>query len=283
MLSLKCLGNFADQIIFCSFGNFVNRALKFVSSQYSGTIPDGGDASGPISPNDIEDAEFISDINNLIKDYIDAMDSVRIRLGIHTVMLISNRGNLYLQSSGLGKALMTENPARCARVISRAINLIYVLSALVYPFMPATSESMLIQLNAPARVVPPVLSTDILAGHQIGTPEHLFKKIEESMADVWRAKFGGIEGNDTTAAAEPVSKRKADAARKAAAKAELATKDMGPKSPEALALEAKISEQGLAVRALKGQTPRTPEVEELIAAAVEELKRLKNELASLEK
>lgn len=273
--------------MFCSFGNFVNRALKFVSSQYSSIIPDGGDAPGPLSPNDTEDAEFISDINTLIKDYIDAMEAVKIRLGIQTVMLISNRGNLYLQSSGLGKALMTENPGRCARVISRAINLIYVLSALVYPFMPATSESMLVQLNAPARVVPATLSTDILAGHQIGTPEHLFKKIEESMADTWRAKFGGIEGNDaaTAAAAEPVpvvSKRKADAARKAAAKAE-AAKDTGPKSPEALALEAKISEQGVVVRSLKGQTPKTPEVEEQITAAVEELKRLKNELASLPK
>ena len=177
---------------------------------------------------------------------------------------------------------MAGNPTRCARVVSRAINLIYVLSALVYPFMPATSESMLVQLNAPARVVPSVLSTDILAGHQIGTPEHLFKRIEESKADVWRAKFGGIEGYDTTAAAEPVSQRKADAAKKAAAKAE-GTKDIGPKSPEALALEAKISEQGLAVRSLKSQIPKTPEVEELIATAVEELKRLKNELALLAK
>ena len=72
----------------------------------------------------------------LIKDYINMMD-VRIHLGIHTVMLILNQRNLYLQSSGLGKALMTENPTWCARVI--LINCIYMLSALIYPIMPATS------------------------------------------------------------------------------------------------------------------------------------------------
>jgi hypothetical protein len=52
-------------------------------------------------------------------------------------------------------------------------------SSLIYPFMPATSDSILTQLNAPARVVPDVLSTDILAGHHIGKPEHLFKKHHE--------------------------------------------------------------------------------------------------------
>jgi methionyl-tRNA synthetase len=178
---------------------------------------------------------------------------------------------------------MAENPARCAQVVSRAVNLIYVLSSLIYPFMPATSDSILIQLNAPARVVPDVLSTDILPGHHIGRPEHLFKKIEEKMAEVWRAKFEGIDGNaqaDGPKTTEPtMSKRKAAAAKKAAAKPET-TKASGPKSPEVLALEAKVNEQGLLVRSLKGQTPKTPDVEDQIGKAVEELKRLKGELAA---
>lgn len=260
--------------------------LKFVASQFDGVIPDGGDTAGPISPNDKTDSDFVTDINTLIKDYTDAMEVVKLRLGLQIIMLISNRGNLYLQSSGLNKALMTENPTRCAQVVSRAVNLIYVLSALIYPFMPATSDSILAQLNAPARVVPNVLSTDILPGHHIGKPEHLFKKIEENMADTWREKFGGIEGNsaDTPKAPAPsaTSKRKADAAKKAATKAS-AAKDTGPKSPEILSLEAKITEQGSLVRSLKGQTPKTQEVDAQITSAVEELKRLKEELASFQK
>jgi methionyl-tRNA synthetase len=276
-----------NNVLLNNFGNFVNRALKFVSSQYNSVIPDGGDAPGPLSPNDEADSEFISEINALIKDYTNAMEAVKLRLGLQTIMLISNRGNLYLQSSGLNKALMAENPTRCAQVVSRAINLIYVLSSLIYPFMPATSDSILSQLNAPPRVVPDVLSTDILAGHHIGKPEHLFKKIEETMADLWRDKFEGIESNpDTTAdaskgAAPVTSKRKAAAAKKAAAKVETAN-TAGPKSPEVLALEAKVAEQGSLVRSLKALIPRTQEVGDQIAGALVELKKLKDELAVLQ-
>ena len=113
------------------------------------------------------------------------MDAVKLRSGLQVVMHIFARGNLYLQSSGLNKALKAENPKRCAQVVVRAINLIYVLSALIYPFMPSTSESVLTQLNAPARAVPEVFSIDILPGHQIGVPEHLFKRIDEKMVDIY--------------------------------------------------------------------------------------------------
>ena len=132
-----------------SFGNFVNRILKFASSQYDGIVPDSKDAPGPYSPNDPLDGEFFSTVNGLLKDFIDAMDVVKIRLGLQIVMLISSQGNNYLQSAGLNKALMTSNPTRCTQVISRAINLIYALSALISPFMPSTSDAILSQLNAP--------------------------------------------------------------------------------------------------------------------------------------
>lgn len=259
-----------------SFGNFVNRALKFVSSQYDSTIPDSGDQPGPYSPNDDADAEFITAVNGLLKDYIDAMDAVKIRLGLHTAMLISAQGNNYLQSSGLNKALMTENPKRCAQVVSRALNLIYVLSAVIHPFMPATGAAIEKQLNAPARAVPDVFSNDVLAGHTIGTPEHLFKKIEEKMIDEWRAKFGGNESQQPETSNDPL--KKAPGAKKNAKKAPSAPAYTGPKSDEALALEAKITDQGNVVRALKSQTPKTPELDQQIKEAVDLLKKLKTDL-----
>lgn len=213
------------------------------------------------------------------------MEAVKLRLGLHTVMLISAQGNNYLQQSGLNKALMAENPKRCAQVVSRAINLIYVLTALISPFMPATAESILRQLNAPERIVPEVFSSDILAGHTIGKPEHLFKKIDETMVDVWRSKFGGNESSaaaETPAAGTPdplkaapgQSKKKAAAAAKKAAAAPTYT---GPKSEEALALEAKVTEQGNLVRTLKGE-PKSPETDAKIKEAVDTLKSLKTDL-----
>ncbi|KAJ7931585.1 tRNA synthetases class I (M)-domain-containing protein [Mycena leptocephala] len=181
-----------NNILLNNFGNFVNRTLKFVASQYDSVLPDSGDAPGPVSTDDPADRKFVQEVNELLKVYIDAMEAVKLRLGLQTVMLISGLGNTYLQASGLNKALMTENPARCAQVLSRAVNLIYVLSTLIYPFMPATSDAILAQLNAPARAVPDVLAIDILAGHTIGTPAHLFKKIEENMAETFRLTHSAV-------------------------------------------------------------------------------------------
>lgn len=275
-----------NNVLLNNFGNFVNRALKFVASQYDSVIPDSPDAPGPLSAEGDVDAEFITDVNNLLKEYVDAMEAVKLRLGLQTVMLLSSRGNLYLQASGLGKALKEENPARCAQVVGRAINLIYVLSVLVHPFLPETSTAILEQLNAPARVVPEALAIDILPGHHIGVPAHLFKRIDEKMADTWRAKFGGAkpEGEpdaDATHVAPGMSKRKAVAAKKAAAKETAAAKDDKPKSAEVLAWEQKIAEQGNIVRELKARSPKTKELEEEIGKAVDELKKLKIELTKL--
>lgn len=263
----------------------MNRTLKFVSAVFNGVIPDSEDAPGPYSTDDETDAEFFKDVNNLLKEYVDAMEYAKLRLGLQIVMAVSARGNAYLQSSGLNKALLESNPKRCAQVVSRAVNLIYVLSVLAHPFMPETSDAILAQLNAPARAVPAALGNDILAGHAIGRPEHLFKRIDEKMADVWRAKFGGNEGAaepnaDATHVAPGMSKRKAAAAKKAADKA--APDSDGPKSAEVLAWEQRVAAQGQVVRELKTK-PKTPEGDKEVAAAVEELKKLKLELSELQK
>lgn len=189
----------------------------------------------------------------------------------------------------MNKALHAENPKRCAQVVSRAVDLIYVLSALAHPFMPETSDAMVTQLNAPPRAVPTAFSHDILGGHTIGTPEHLFKRIDDKMAEVWRAKFGGapqpakevdgVEG-DATHVVPGMSKRKAAALRKAQEKEKAAAGADTPKSAEVLAWEQKVAEQGQRVRELKLK-PKAEVGEDEVGQAVEQLKKLKAELAAL--
>lgn len=103
------------------------------------------------------------------------------------------------------------------------------------------------------------------------------------MAEVWRAKFAG--NNPAPAApANEASKRKATAAAKKSARnpAEERTREVdGPKSPEALALDGKIVEQGNLVRDLKARTPRSKELDEETAIAIAELKKFKAERAAL--
>jgi len=228
------------------------------------------------------DATFLLETNALLQEYITAMESVKIRHALHLVMQISARGNLFLQQTKFFD-LFKSNPAACARVTSRAINLIYALTALVHPFMPAISTEILKQLNAPARTVPDVLSNDILPGHVLGTPDYLFKKIEEKSADVWRPKFGGgatAITEDAVPVAAPLSKSGASKLKKkeaAAAKLAAGPVPSGtaavPLSELALALQLKLSEQGDKVRRLKAG--EALESGESLSDAIAELLKLK--------
>ena len=203
------------------------------------------------------------------------MDAVKLKFGLQKVMLISARGNVYLQSSGLNRALKDQNPKRCAQVVVRAINLIYVLSALVYPFMPSISESILSQLNAPARAVPEFLSVDILPGHRIGSPQHLFKKIDEKKVEEYREKFAG--NKPIPNGPDPNSKHVEPAASKKKAKGPIEV--TGPKTAEVLEWEEKVKTQGDVVRELKAKSTNSAEDQATVTNAVDELKRLKVELA----
>ena len=256
-----------------SFGNFVNRALKFVSTKYDGQVPDGGDAPGTLSTEDDPDHAFIKEVNTLLTAYLDAMDSVKLRLGLQTIMQISARGNLYLQQSGLGNALLADNPKRCAQVVNRSLDLIYILSAVAFPFMPSTSDAILSQLNAPARVVPYTFCHDILPGHQIGTPAHLFKKIDEKEADIWRQKFGGAAPTSAAGAGKgAVNASKKKAGNKPATK----TNGDEVKSQAVLELEAQVKAQGDKVRALKEKQKKQEELADgELSNALAELLRLK--------
>ncbi|CAE7076486.1 unnamed protein product [Rhizoctonia solani] len=271
-----------DEVPLDSFGNFVNRVIKFLTDQFKGVIPESGDAPGPLPPNEDEaDPTFVSEINELLAEYIDSMERVRLRHSLNLVMSISARGNAYLQRCNLTKALLEKDPKRCAQVLSRALNLIYTLSALIHPFMPSTSDAVLRQLNAPARVIPSVLSTDILPGHKLGTPELLFSPIKDSKADEWRQKFGGTQKAVDAAVADnqpPLSKKKQAAAAKAA-KAAKANAPSVPKTPEIIELEVKVKTQGERVRAIKEGKAHEGET---LESALAELLALKASLKDAE-
>ena len=277
---------------YLSFGNFVNRTLKFIAAKRDGVVPDGGDEPGPISAMG-EDEGFINDINTYLSTYISNMESLRLRDSLEVVMRLSARGNLYLQQAGLSNALLTENPQRCDLVLHRAVNLIWVLSALIWPFLPNTAKNIDTQLNLPARAIPiDGLSNDLLAGHTLGTPEHLFKKIDEGMGDVWRAKFGGGQKPQATtgekvAAATGIAgnpkggvatqgKKAAEKAKKAAKKA---AEEVYPDTEGVRMAKEKVEVQSIVVRELKAKKGESQEEIEELEKAVKELLSLKDNLA----
>lgn len=107
-------------------------------------------------------------------------------------MAVSGEGNRFLQDNKLDNNLFANYPEKAAAVIGFGLNLVYLLSALIYPYMPATTESIISQLNAPLRVIPDVWDVeDLLPGHVIGKAAYLFSKIDEKQEEIWRSRYGG--------------------------------------------------------------------------------------------
>ncbi|RXK40051.1 methionine-tRNA ligase [Tremella mesenterica] len=295
--------------LLANLGNFVNRVIKFINVKYESVVPgpkeyEGGEVTAdpsPTTPAEKIDVAFMTEINSRLTEYRELMDSTKLRSGLATVMSISSAGNAYLQESGLDNSLLASEPERCAQVLLNAVNLIYLLSVLVHPFMPTTSSSILGQLNAPARSLPKTFSIDILPGHALNKAEHLFKKIDNptEQQQEWQRQFGGdavlgskvdpagpggnAEGGKVPQVNEviKISKKEQQGVKQremsklkklAAAEAEK------HKTPEEKELEEKVEAQGKLVAALK-----TGKAEGDVEKEMAKAKDLKGELMELRK
>jgi methionyl-tRNA synthetase len=258
-----------------NLGNFVNRAIKFLNAKYDSVLPSpSSDGVAEEVDFDAEDSEFVDDVNKLLATYTENMEALRLRAALVSVLHLSARGNVYLQASGLGNELFASNPSHCASVVLAAANLIYLLSVVVHPFMPATSDSILSQLNAPARSLPEKFTIDLLPGHKLGKAAYLFKRIDPAMVDVWRAQYGGSGAAKKEEA--PVSNRQKKKKAVAQAAVETPVRVRPEKTAEELALEDEVARQGQRVRKVKAGEETGDVAEE-----VKKLQGLKGQLADL--
>ncbi|KAI9013594.1 methionyl-tRNA synthetase [Hyaloraphidium curvatum] len=262
--------------LLANLGNYVNRVVRFLDAKYGAVVP----AADPQELKEAVHGAFLDDVNALLAQYVEAMENRRERQGLSIAMSISARGNQYLQENKLDNNLFANRRATCDTVLSLGLNLCYLLSALFYPFMPTTSESILRQVNAPARRIEDWstghrwTADDILGGHRIGKAEYLFSKIDEAKEEELRSKYGGKQGAPAQAA-EPASDAKKG---KKAAKKEAPANGPAPASnlaPEEVArLDAAIKEQGDKVRQLKTEKADAA----LVKVEVDKLLALKKEL-----
>ncbi|KAF3929877.1 hypothetical protein ABW19_dt0210074 [Dactylella cylindrospora] len=218
-------------------GNFVNRLIKFTIAKYEGLVPDYTEgAENPAF------AEFKADIQKDLTEYVTELEAVHIRAGTDILMHVAQRGNQFLQDNKLDNATFAAEPAKTAAVVGLGLNLIYLLSALCYPYMPATAESIARQLNAPLRTIPDTWTFDLKPGHRIGAAEYLFTNIDLKKEEEWRAKYGGDKKVEE-ALKEEEKKKKADKKKqkKAAGKAKQSDAEAPAASPAAAPPPAEVA------------------------------------------
>lgn len=202
--------------LLANLGNFVNRIIKLVNAKYDGIVPE-------FDPNNLPEAfaPHLTEITTRIQEYLKELEAVHLRFGLREAMALSSAGNGLIQAFRLDNALIASDPQLAGAVTGTALNLIYLLSAVFEPYLPATCVSIREQVNAGFLQIPsekdiadgwkPVY---IKPGHKIGKAAYLFTRIDEKKADEWRDLFGGNQE-------EREKKKKAElevAQKKAAAK-----------------------------------------------------------------
>ena len=219
--------------LLAKLGNFVNRVIKLVNSPkaYNSVIPE---FDPKFLPESIK--PFLTEVTELLTQYLSEMEAVRLRNGILTAMKISEVGNGLIQAHRLDNALIASDPALAAAVVGTVINLIYLCSAVFEPYLPATCKSIRNQLLCPslpipseADVAPGWSPVYIKPGHKIGKAEYLFSRIDEKKAEEWREHFGGNQGERLKKQKEEAEAAAKKAAQKEKAKQKKAEKKLKEK------------------------------------------------------
>lgn len=178
-----------NNLLLKNLGNFVSRVVKFINSKhFDNIVPDYTQFQDPSFDT------WKQQVNELLTEYIQKLDAVKIRGALATVLSISQQGNGFLQSNGLDNKLAENEPLKCAAFIGLAVNLIHLLASIVSPFMPDSARSMNNQLCAEPLLIPDHWDADsIKPGHKIGKASYLFSNIKLEKGQEWRSMFGGQE------------------------------------------------------------------------------------------
>ena len=234
--------------LLAKLGNFVNRIIKLVNSKtYNSVVPNYLQM--------IEDPVFDSakaEINQRLKQYLKELESVNLKDGLQSAMDLVQAGNNFVQSHKLDNKLAANEPQKAAAVTGMAINIIYLCASIFEPYLPATSKSILEQLNAPFLPIPEHWTADyIKPHHQIGKAKYLFTQIDPKKEDEWRGMYGGTQSERLKKEEEAAKKTAAKVAAKARKVEQKSKKSESHQAPG----EAASTQQNIEATATKGAEP----------------------------
>lgn len=241
-----------------NLGNFINRALMFVSNNFDNTIQEVHLTE--------DDQQLLALVTRELVTYIENMEQARIRDSIRNILSISRLGNQFMQANKpwvLVKGSEADKK-RAGSVVSLAANISCLLSVLLQPYMPATSDTIQQQLHSPevSKVIHHEFVCHLPAGHKIGQPSPLFEKIASSKMEELKKKFAG----------QPAPVKKDTKPAKSTGGAAVAS---GPADPVAMAsLTEEVAKQGNVVRELKGKKADKSEIDTEVAKLLDLKKRL---------
>jgi len=155
---------FHDNELVANLGNFVNRVVVLSNKYFDGKVPVSTDTA------------ILDKVNVAVEKMQKEITAFNFRNAILTVMEASSIGNTYLQDVSPWSIWKTDPESQeIKNCIANCAAIVNVLSAMIHPFLPDSSEKLRGILNlAPIANgdLSGVFSNPSLAdGHQLGSPE----------------------------------------------------------------------------------------------------------------
>jgi methionyl-tRNA synthetase len=168
-------------------GNLVNRLISFTQNKLEGVVPQ----SGTWGPEEHRSAQAMK--ATLVR-VTAAHDSMEFRRAAAETRSLWSIGNEYITHAAPWSSVATD-PAKAAASVRHALELCRVCAIASLPIIPASSSLILSALGDDLSSIrwPNADHDSLLAtlktGYPVGRPEILFKKIDQSMLEVFNARF----------------------------------------------------------------------------------------------
>ena len=174
-----------------SFGNLVNRILKFTQTRYGCSVPRGG-----------AQAEAEAHVAEELDRHLCALrrhhDTCALRKAADEVRAIWRLANVYLAAQAPW-TLIGNDPERAATVVRTGINLLAAAATSAWAFIPHTATRALAALGETSAVPPwPASGAAALGaiegGRRIAPLPVLFDKLTAQWVEERERQFAGAEG-----------------------------------------------------------------------------------------
>jgi methionyl-tRNA synthetase len=159
------------------FGNFINRVMVLTSKYYNGMAPTPQNFSS-------EDIAVLKLMKSYPVTISNSIERYRFREASQEFMNLARLGNKFLADAEPWKVIKTD-PDRVQTIMYVALQIAAALAVLSEPLLPMSSQKLKTMLNLDLLSWKDVESGDpmINPSHEIGKPELLFAKIEDTEID----------------------------------------------------------------------------------------------------
>lgn len=157
-------------------GNFVNRTLTFVKKNFRNRVPERFELEEI-------DKELIAKLKEYTNKIAENYENFRIRDGVFETMNLARFANKYFNDTEPWRTIK-ENPNRASTSVNLCLQVVRSLAILFEPVLPFSSRKIWDMLNLKDDIVKVGWDSAgelmLEAGHELGEPRILFRKIEDA-------------------------------------------------------------------------------------------------------